>query len=72
MGPHRAGGRQTVKTTIGRFGWRLNRYQWSSFAKLEGIYRNMAILPLHYDSKALGPHRAGGRQRVNLGFGGVG
>ena len=68
LGPQRTGGRQRVKTTIGRVGWRLNRYEWSSFAKLKGIYQNLAILPLHKDSKALGPHRAGGRQRVNLGL----
>ena len=27
-------GRQRVKTTIGRFGWRLNLYQWSSFDEI--------------------------------------
>ena len=31
LGPQRAGERQRVQTTIGRVGWRLNLYKWSSF-----------------------------------------
>ena len=32
--------------------------------KLEEIHRHLAILPLHWESRALGPQGAGGRQRV--------
>ena len=124
LGPQRAGGRQRVKTTIGRVGWRLNLYKWSSFdeiirkssklgniattlgiegpessasrwetkgwfwhcgcqmtiksvnsrvfIKLEEIHRKLAILPLHRESRTLGPQRAGGRQRVDFWHLGVG
>ena len=34
LGPQRTGGRQRVKTTIGRVGWRLNLYDWSSFGEI--------------------------------------
>ena len=34
LSPQRAGGRQRVKTTIGRVGWRLNLYKWSSFGAI--------------------------------------
>ena len=40
--------------------------------KLEEILRKLAILPLHSESGALGPQRAGGRQRVKTGIVGVG
>ena len=40
--------------------------------KLEEIHRYLAILPRHWESKALGPQRAGERQRVNFGIVGVG
>ena len=33
---------------------------------LEEIHRHMAILQLHWESRTLGPQRAGGRQRVNF------
>ena len=32
------------------------------------IHRNLAILPLHSESRALGSQRAGGRQRVDFGI----
>ena len=38
----------------------------------EEIHRNLAILPLHSESRALGSQRAGGRQRVDFGILGVG
>ena len=34
LSPQRAGGRQRVKKTIGRVGWRLNLYKWSSFGAI--------------------------------------
>ena len=40
--------------------------------KLKEIHRNQAILPLHSESGALGPQRAGVRQRVKAGIVGVG
>ena len=40
--------------------------------KLEEILRKLAILPLHSESGALGPQRAGGRQRVKTDIVGVG
>ena len=40
--------------------------------KLERIHRNQAILPLHWESRSLGPQRAGGRQRVKTTIGRVG
>ena len=40
LGPQRAGGRQRVKTVIGRIGWWLNMYELSSF---DEIGRNPSI-----------------------------
>ena len=40
-------------------------------AKLKEILRKLAILPLHSESGALGPQRAGGRQRVKKDIVGV-
>ena len=40
--------------------------------RLEEIHRYLAILQLHWESRALGPQRAGGRQRVNFGIVGDG
>ena len=42
------------------------------FTCFEEIHRNLAILPLHSESRALGSQRAGGRQRVDFGILGVG
>ena len=39
---------------------------------MEEILRKLAILPLQSESGALGPQRAGGRQRVKTGIVGVG
>ena len=39
--------------------------------KLKEIHRNQAILPLHSESGALGPQRAGGTQRVKTDIVGV-
>ena len=40
--------------------------------KLEEIHRNLAILPLHWRARVLGPQRACGGQRVYFGNVGVG
>ena len=40
--------------------------------QFEEIHRNLAILPLHWESRALGPQCAGGRQRVKTTIGRVG
>ena len=42
------------------------------WVKLEEILRKLAILPLHSESGALGPQRAGARQMVKTGIVGVG
>ena len=39
---------------------------------MEEIHQNMAILPLYWESRALGPQRAGRRQGVDFGIVGVG
>ena len=40
--------------------------------KFEEIHQNLAVLPLHGESRALGPQRTGGRQRVKTSIGRVG
>ena len=40
--------------------------------KCEEIHRNLAILPLHWRARGLGPQRVGGGQRVYFGNVGVG
>ena len=55
--------------------YRCNRYPCIDsqiLMKLKEIHRNQAILPLHSESGALGPQRAGVRQRVKTGIVGVG
>ena len=42
------------------------------WAKLEEIHGNLATLPLHWESRVLGPQRAGGMQRVKTGTQAVG
>ena len=71
-GPQRAGGRQRV---ILAFRCRMTiKFCIESrvLVKLEEILRKLAILPLHSESGALGPQRAGARQMVKTDIVGVG
>ena len=70
LGPQWAGGRQMVKTTIGRVGWRLNLYKQSSLGE---IWRNPSKSGNIATTLGIkGPGSSASRWiRVNIGNGGV-
>ena len=72
LGPQRPGGRQRINSGIVESDDGYICIDNWVLTKLDEIHQNLAILPLFWESRALGPQRAGRRQRVDIGIEGVG
>ena len=64
LGPQRAGGRQRINSGIVESDDGYICIDNWVLTKLDEIHQNLAILPLFWESRALGPQRAGRKQRV--------